>query len=151
MDVKGAYLNGILKKCIYMGQPKGHNDETGHICLLIKMLYGLKQASREWNRELDHKLKKRGYVHLCSNPCIYIWHIGDDFAIITVWVNDLLLFAMTIVLINKMKSDIKSEWKVTDLREPTKIIGIEITITPDSIAISSSKYIESILQKEGLG
>src|SRR5437899_2082134 len=55
------------------------------------------------------------------------------------------------MLMNKMKSDIKSEWEVTDLGEPTKIIGIKIMMTPDSIAISSSKYIESILQKEGLG
>ena len=114
------------------------------------MLYGLKQASREWNRELDHKLKRKGYVRLHSDPCVYIWWIGEDFAIITVWVDDLLLFSMTIILMNKMKSDIKSEWEVTDLREPTKIVGIEIMMTPDSIALSSSKYIKLILQKEGL-
>jgi hypothetical protein len=151
MDMKGAYLNGILKECVYMQQPEGHDDGTGQVCLLIKMLYGLKQAGREWNRELDCKLKKRGYVRLHSDPCVYIWHVGDDFAIITVWVDDLLLFAMTLMLMNKMKLDIKSEWEVTDLREPTKIVGIEIMMTPDSIAISSSKYIKSILQKEGLG
>jgi hypothetical protein len=84
MDVKGAYLNGILKEHVYMRQLEGHNDGTGHICLLIKMLYGLKQAGREWNRELDHKLKKRGYVHLHSDPCIYIWCIGNNFMIIIV-------------------------------------------------------------------
>ena len=150
MDVKGAYLNGILKEHIYMQQLEGHDDGTGHVCLLKKMLYGLKQASREWNRELDCKLKKRGYVHLCSDPCIYIWHVDKDFVIITVWVDDLLLFLTTIVLMNKMKSDIKSEWKVTDLGDPTKIVGIEIMINPGSIAISSSKYIELILHKEGL-
>ena len=57
---------------------------------------------------------------------------------------------MTIVLMDKMKSDIKSKWEVTDLGEPTKIVRIEITMTLDSIAISSSKYIKLILQKEGL-
>ena len=151
MDVKGAYLNGILKECIYMRQPEGHDDGTGRVCLLIKTLYGLKQAGREWNKELDRKLKKKGYVRLHSNPCVYIMRIGEDLAIITVWVDDLLLFATTIILMDRMKSDIKSKWEVTDLGEPTKIVGIEITMTPDSIAISSSKYIESILQKEGLG
>src|SRR6266705_2620639 len=33
---------------------------------------------------------------------------------------------------------------------PTKIIGIELMIAPDLISISSSRYIESILIKEGL-
>jgi len=70
--------------------------------------------------------------------------------IITVWVNDLLLFATMIRLMNKMKADIKAEWEVTDLGELSKIIGIEITIGKDLIAISQSKYIESILKKEGL-
>jgi len=51
---------------------------------------------------------------------------------------------------SKMKADIKAEWEVTDLGEPSKIIGIEITMNMGSIAISQSKYIESILKKEGL-
>jgi len=87
---------------------------------------------------------------LRSNPCAYIWRLRDDFAIITVWVDNLLLFATTIRLMNKMKADIKAEWEVTDLGEPSKIVGIKITIGKDSIAISQSKYIESILKKEGL-
>jgi len=150
MDEKGAYLNGILKECVYMCQSEGYTNGTGWVCLLIKMLYGLKQAGREWNNELDAKLRNKGYTHLKSNPCMYIWHIGDDVAIITVWVNNLLLFATTIDLMNKMKSDIKSKWEVTDLGEPTKIVRIKITMKPNTIAISSSRYIDHILQREGL-
>jgi len=64
LDIKGAYLNGTLREKIYMKQPEGYNDGTSRICLLIKMLYSLKQASREWNLELDWKLWKQGYIHL---------------------------------------------------------------------------------------
>jgi hypothetical protein len=28
MDVKGAYLNGILQEMIYMNQPEGYEDRT---------------------------------------------------------------------------------------------------------------------------
>ena len=84
MDVKGMYLNGIFRKCIYMWQPKGYSNGTGCICLLIKTLYSLKQAGREWNRELDMKLWRRGYMQLKVDPCIYIWCLGEDFMIITV-------------------------------------------------------------------
>jgi len=149
MDIKGAYLNGILKEKVYMKQPEGYGDGTGHICLLIKTLYGLKQAGREWNHEFDSKMRKCRYARLQSDPCVYVWHIGEDFAIIAVWVDDLLIFATTINLQDKAQTDVEKEWEVTDLGEPQKIIGIEITRTPESIMISSTRYIESILRKEG--
>jgi hypothetical protein len=72
MDVKGAYLNGILKEIIFMQQAKGCEDRTGRICCLVKTLYGLKQARCEWNEQLDEKLKSYGYKHLLTDPCIYI-------------------------------------------------------------------------------
>jgi hypothetical protein len=148
LDIKGAYLNGILKERVYMKQPEGYNDGTGRVCELIKTLYGLKQAGREWNRKLDSKMCKQGYTRLRSDPCVYIWREDDDFITITVWVDDMLIFATTIQLKLKAKADIESEWEVTDLGTPTKIVGIELSISPDSISISSSKYIDNILLKE---
>ena len=47
MDIKGAYLNGTLKECVYMQQLEGFDDGTGQVCLLIKTLYSLKQAGQE--------------------------------------------------------------------------------------------------------
>ena len=32
MDIKGAYLNGILKETIYMRQPEGYSDGTDRVC-----------------------------------------------------------------------------------------------------------------------
>jgi hypothetical protein len=46
MDVKGAYLNGILDEQVYMHQPEGFEDGTDRICELLKSLYGLKQSGR---------------------------------------------------------------------------------------------------------
>jgi len=36
MDIKGVYLNGILKENIYMDQLEGSDDGTRRICWLIK-------------------------------------------------------------------------------------------------------------------
>ena len=47
MDIKSAYLNGVVGEEIYMHQPKGF-EESGKGDLLMKLnkgLYGLKQAS----------------------------------------------------------------------------------------------------------
>jgi hypothetical protein len=48
------------------------------------------------------------------------------------------------------KTFLQSEWEVTNLGEPNKIIGIEITQKPDSITISQQAYIELILCRENL-
>ena len=39
MDVKGAYLNGYLKKEVFMAQPDGFSDGTNQVCPLIKTLH----------------------------------------------------------------------------------------------------------------
>src|SRR6201999_1366001 len=150
MDVKGAYLNGMLKECMYMRQLEGYDDGSGWVCLLEKTLYGLRQSGRKWNKEFDRKMKKHGYSQLRSDPCAYIQYIGGEFAIVTVWVDDLLLFATTEGMLESMRNDLHAEWEVTDLGEPSKIVGIEITMTDSAISISQRLYIESILKREGM-
>jgi len=67
MDVKGAYLNGILKEELYMTQPQGFSDGTERVCRLIKTLYGLKQSGREWNQEFNSKLIGRNFKRVVEH------------------------------------------------------------------------------------
>ena len=48
MDVKGAFLNGLIDKDVFVEQPKGFEDPhfPNHVMKLKKALYGLKQAPR---------------------------------------------------------------------------------------------------------
>nr|GEY72159.1 hypothetical protein [Tanacetum cinerariifolium] len=50
MDVKIAFLNGILKGEVYVGQPPSFVSKQypDHVYALDKALYGLKQAPRAW-------------------------------------------------------------------------------------------------------
>jgi Reverse transcriptase (RNA-dependent DNA polymerase) len=84
MDVKGAYLNGILKEDIYMRQPEGYGDGSDNVCRLIKTLYRLKQSGREWNIQFDKEIQSLGFTQLLSDPCTYIRRNKQNFQIITV-------------------------------------------------------------------
>ena len=127
MDVKGAYLNGILKETIYMRQPNGFKDGTARVCLLIRTLYGLKQSSHKWNAKFNKKMKMWEYKRLHADPYIYIHSEASKIVIVTIWVDDLLLFADSEETMEEIKKDIRAEWETTDMGEPTKIVGIEIT------------------------
>jgi hypothetical protein len=118
MDVKGAYLNGILKETIYMKQPDGFEDGSGRVCHLLRSLYGLKQSGREWNAQFDTKMRARGYKRSRADPCVYTRSDADKTAIITVWVDDLLLFADSEETMAKIKKDLRTEWEVTDMGAP---------------------------------
>jgi hypothetical protein len=50
MDIKSVFLNGRIKKEVYMEQRPGFEDEKypNHVYKLHKTLYGLKQAPRAW-------------------------------------------------------------------------------------------------------
>src|SRR6266852_2893927 len=133
-----------------MCQPEGYSDSTDRVCHLLKTLYGLKQSGREWNNELNKGMQVIGFTRLLSDPCAYICHKHDDFQIVMVWVDDLLIFSNSDKGMRDTKTQIAQQWKVTDLGEPAKIIGIEIKRAHDSIAISQKKYIEAILKKEGM-
>ena len=55
MNVKTAFLNSYLEENIYMMQPDGFITEGKKhmVCKLHKSIYGLKQASRSWNKRFD--------------------------------------------------------------------------------------------------
>jgi hypothetical protein len=55
MDVKTTFLNGQLDEEIYMCQPPGFEDpeHPDWVWKLLKAIYGLKQAGRQWNKTLD--------------------------------------------------------------------------------------------------
>nr|GFA91328.1 retrovirus-related Pol polyprotein from transposon TNT 1-94 [Tanacetum cinerariifolium] len=63
MDVKTAFLNGILKEEVYVGQPLGFVSKQypDHVYALNKALYGLKQAPRVWYDILLQFLMDSGF------------------------------------------------------------------------------------------
>jgi hypothetical protein len=141
MDVKGAYLNGTPKEDLYMCQPDDFANGSGRVCHLIKTLYGLKQSGQEWNEQFNKKITKQGYKHLCADPCVYTRFRDGKIAIVTVWVNDLLLFADSAETIEEMKRDIHSQWETTDMGELNKIVRIEITQFQGQIYITQKQSI----------
>ncbi|GJX64528.1 retrovirus-related pol polyprotein from transposon TNT 1-94 [Tanacetum coccineum] len=64
IDVKMAFLNGLLKDEVYVSQPDGFVDPDfpDHVYRLKKALYGLKQAPRAWYDKLSSFLLEHHFA-----------------------------------------------------------------------------------------
>uniref|UniRef100_H3G5I6 Reverse transcriptase Ty1/copia-type domain-containing protein n=1 Tax=Phytophthora ramorum TaxID=164328 RepID=H3G5I6_PHYRM len=91
MDVKTAFLNGVLDEDIYMAQPDGYMDEDhpDHVCKLKRSLYGLKQSPRMWNQTIDDFMLKLEFKKCESDHCIYLKRDGQDMIFVALCVDDL--------------------------------------------------------------
>nr|GFC02730.1 hypothetical protein [Tanacetum cinerariifolium] len=72
MDVKTAFLNGILKEEVYVSQPPGFVSKQypDHVYALDKALYGLKQAPRAWYDVLSQFLIESGFQKGSIDPTL---------------------------------------------------------------------------------
>ncbi|GKE18375.1 retrovirus-related pol polyprotein from transposon TNT 1-94 [Tanacetum coccineum] len=73
MDVKTAFLNGELKKEVYVSQPEGFvdQDNPSHVYKLKKALYGLKQAPRAWYDMLSSFLISQHFSKGAVDPTLF--------------------------------------------------------------------------------
>ena len=73
MDVKTTFFNGYLEENIYVMQSHGFITEGQEymVCKLQKSTYGLKQASRSWNKHFDQVIKSFGFDQNEEEPYVY--------------------------------------------------------------------------------
>uniref|UniRef100_A0A1X7SRT8 Reverse transcriptase Ty1/copia-type domain-containing protein n=1 Tax=Amphimedon queenslandica TaxID=400682 RepID=A0A1X7SRT8_AMPQE len=107
MNVKTAFLNGELMEEVYMSQPEGFKvkGKENYVCQLKRSIYGLKQSPRCWNTTLDMQLKSMGFAQTKGDPCLYVSTDGDP-VIIAVYVDDILIAAVTDEKISEVKAAI---------------------------------------------
>ncbi|GJS60669.1 retrovirus-related pol polyprotein from transposon TNT 1-94 [Tanacetum coccineum] len=74
MDVKTAFLNGILREEVCVSQPDGFvdQDNLNHVYKLKKALYGLKQAPRVWYDLLLKFILSQEFSKGAMDPTLFI-------------------------------------------------------------------------------
>ncbi|KAJ0392071.1 hypothetical protein ATCC90586_011078 [Pythium insidiosum] len=148
-DVETAFLHGKLKETIYMRVPEGVKHEPGEVCRLKRSLYGLKQASAVWHRTITEIFKQLGFGPCVSDPCIFVKHVDGEFVYISLYVDDLLIAAKDVNLVQEVKDQLKRHFKMKDLGPAKFVIGMEIEYHVDSkvLTIKQSQFIRRLVDK----
>ena len=98
--MSGAFLNAKLKEKVYLALPEGILFQGSNTVQLLKSLYGLKRAGRDWNdlqdkiiRSYDPELRRSQ-----AEPCIYFKITKECIFVISVHVDDYMLVTIMTVI-----------------------------------------------------
>ncbi|GJR15522.1 retrotransposon protein, putative, ty1-copia subclass [Tanacetum coccineum] len=151
MDVKTAFLNGYLSEKVYMEKPEGFVNPKyrNRVCKLKHSIYGLKQASRQWNKRFDNEMKKFGFIQNHDEPCVYLKPSGSNVTFLILYVDDILIMGNNIPMLQDVKSYIGRCFAMKNLGEAAYILGIKIYRDRSwrLIGLCQSAYIEKILKR----
>ena len=128
MDIKTAFQNGDLEEEIYMDQPDGFvaKRQEGNVCKLLKSLYGLKQATKQWHEKFDKTLTSVGFAVNEADKCVYYRYGEGEGVIRCLYVDDILIFGNNINVIKEVKDFLSSNFEMKDLGEVDIILNIKL-------------------------
>ena len=116
--------------------------QENKVCKLVKSLYGLKQAPKQWHQKFDKVIAQYGFTVNKHDKCVYTKVINNDYVILCLYVDDILIFGTTLELILKIKDYLSKNFDMKDLGLADMILGIKITRDARGISLSLSHSIK---------
>ncbi|KAL0448559.1 UNVERIFIED_CONTAM: Retrovirus-related Pol polyprotein from transposon RE1 [Sesamum latifolium] len=117
---------------------------------LERSLYGLKQASRQWNVEFTLKITKFGFRKSAYDHCLFIKKTDLGFLALLVYVDDILVTSPSISEIQPVKDYLHDLFTIKDLGDARYFFCLEIARGSTGLYVSQSKYIADIVRDTGL-
>jgi hypothetical protein len=147
MDVKTAFLNGVIEDKVYIEQPQGFEveDRKTHVCKLKKALYGLKQAPRAWYGRIDSFMMSLGFTKSKFDSNLYFKAMNDESFILLLYVDDLFLTGEE-KLITDCKKKLVAEFEMKYLGLMHYFLGLEVWQSPEKIFLNQGKCGVEILK-----
>ena len=125
-----------------MEPPPETSTPRGKVWRLHKSLYGLKQAAKDWYEACSGHLRSLGFLPTPEDECVFINAASQSYDLL--YVDDLLIAAPSLNLIQAFKADFSRRFKIKDLRSVSRIIGIDISRDRDrrTLTMSQAHYID---------
>ncbi|KAI5342232.1 hypothetical protein L3X38_010107 [Prunus dulcis] len=153
LDVKSAFLNGVLKEEVYVEQPQGFvkDNEEIRVYKLNKALYGLKQAPRAWYDEIDSYFNRAGFKKSPSEATLYVKTSDTSgILIVSLYVDDIVYTGSCGKLLEEFKNDMMKHYEMTDLGLLYHFLGMGVVQTNKHTFLHQKKYAMKVIEKFGL-
>ena len=152
MDVKTAFLYGLIDQLIYVEIPKGTETEANKnmVCRLLKALYGLKQSPRLWYERLSgFLLEKLGLARIHADHSIFIIKADLNGPIMSTFVDDIKIMGIKgSGFIKRVKAELAAAFSMVDMGPISFYLGLKVTRDREkkTIKLSQPAYIDKVLQ-----
>nr|GFA15605.1 putative ribonuclease H-like domain-containing protein [Tanacetum cinerariifolium] len=149
MDVKSAFLYGIIKEEVYVCQPLRFKDPDypDKVYKVVKALYGLHQAPRAWYESLANYLLENGFQRGKIDQTLFIKRQKGDILLVQIYVDDIIFGSTNKDLCKAFEKIMKDKFQMSLMGELTFFLGLQIKQKKDEIFISHDKYVAEILRK----
>ena len=150
LDAPKAFTQADLDTPLYMKPPPGIKLPKGKVFKLHKSLYGLKQAAQRWWTVLSEFIKTIGFIQCVADPCLfYLVTSSKEFAIISTYVDDILLCTTSEQLKIDIVKKLFEKFKITDEGDFTWSLGMHVQTSEDrhTITIDMERYTKNIIKK----
>ena len=138
MDMKFAFLNGVLEEEVYIKQLLRYKvkEEEDKVLKLKKALYGLKQAPRARYSHIDKYFLENNFTKCPHEHALYFKLNDGDLLIVCIYVDDLIFTGSNPSMFEEFKKAIIKLFELTDIGLMSYYLGLEVTHTKDGIFIS---------------
>ncbi|XP_074266995.1 uncharacterized protein LOC141590293 [Silene latifolia] len=151
LDVNNAFLYGDLEEEVYMRVPQGFERKgENKVCKLMKSIYGLKQASRNWFAKLTVSMKKYGFVQSLANYSLFTLNRDGIFIAVLVYVDDMIVVSNDRKECAKFKYFLDEKFGIKDLGKLKYFLGIEVEHGKEGLFLNQRKYAVSIVEETGM-
>ena len=156
IDIKTAFLNSEVTEEIYVQPPEGYEEvmvsnDNSRVWKLHKSLYGLKQASRNWNQLLSQWLTSLGFVQSLTDPCVFIMNpeLRSGYFVLLIYVDDIIICHESNADYDDFLEKAKQKFKLSTAQDLAWYLGVRVNSSADngSISISQQAYIEEKLEQ----
>lgn len=151
-DIDTAFLNSNLNERIFMEQPEGFVKDNSKVCLLLKSIYGLKQASRMWNMTVHSLLTGNNFSQSKCEPCVYVKKSNSNLTIVALYVDDFYVYTTDKSSINELHALLQKEFNVKNLGPIKNCLGMQVIrdMSKGTLMLNQSQYIRTLLVRYGM-
>ena len=136
----------MLHEPVYCRLPSQFRDANGCFIFwkLLKSLYGMRRAPRNFFDTLVTVLLKGGYVQSIFDKCLFHLIFGDHLFILVFWVDNMYYFATDNQMIIDFERILKENFKITTDNDTDRILGMQTQSNTDG---SKTILMPSIIDK----
>ena len=85
---------------------------------------------------MDRHLGKIGFRSFKSDPCVYVYEDENGSAILTLYVDDVLLQGANTQLLDKPKKQLMDHFEMQDMGDVSRVLGMNVTRDREEVTIT---------------